>query len=46
MQIWFPPVIDGTKNYTYIIGGVSTAIDFKAGVTASDNIDGDVTDPS
>lgn len=37
-----PPVIDGTKNYTYIIG-VSTAIDFKAGVTASDNIDGDVT---
>jgi oligopeptide transport system substrate-binding protein len=38
-----PPVIAGTMNYTFTIG-VSAAIDFLVGVTANDNVDGDVTD--
>ena len=38
-----PPVINGAVDITYTIG-ISPAIDFAAGVTATDNEDGDVTD--
>jgi hypothetical protein len=37
-----PPVIEGTRNYSYTIG-VSAPINFATGVTAMDNVDGDLT---